>query len=140
MRMKLLQVLGVSGLILGLLLFSGPLMGPRTVDRSPEWREVGQWSGSDDPLPERMEFEIDGAPWRVAWSTMPRDPDQEPSFALTIYPADEPLEGSTEAAVTHQEGPHGGVELTSVPGWYRVEIFAAGVDWWVSVREAVPGN
>jgi hypothetical protein len=111
---------------------------PETGNRQSQigWRPVGSWSGRGDTQTES--FNIESTQWRIKWQTKGAAARGSGSFHLVVHSA---VSGRPiQDAVEHQGDGHGIAYVTEEPRLYHLVVDSSGLDWSISVQEAVVGQ
>ena len=125
-----------------LLLAAGAIGGCRSAPRAESkirligWRPIGEWSGRGDSQTES--FNIESTQWRIKWETKGAASGGTGRFHLVVHSA---VSGRPIAeAVEHQGNGQGIAYVTEDPRLYHLVIDSGGVDWFITVQEAVAGD
>ena len=108
---------------------------PEPKARQIGWRPIGTWSGRGDTQTES--FNIESTQWRIKWETKGAA-SPGASFHLMVHSA---VSGRPIADAVKQQGDgHGVAYVTEDPRLYHLVIDSGGVDWSITVEEAVAGE
>jgi hypothetical protein len=125
-----------------LLLAAGAIGGCRSAPHAESktrqigWRPIGEWSGRGDSQTES--FNIESTQWRIRWQTKGAASAGAGRFHLVVHSA---VSGRPIAeAVEHQGDGQGVAYVTEDPRLYHLVIDSSGVDWSITVQEAVAGD
>lgn len=113
----------------------GAADAPAAVTQADEvaWRPLGTWSGRGHRQTESFTSETGNL--RARWETTEADPDG--AFSLTIHSA---ISGrALERIVEHRGQGKGTAYLYEDPRVFHAVVDSAGVDWTVTIEEAVRG-
>jgi hypothetical protein len=99
------------------------------------WRPLGSWSGRGDAQTDS--FNSDSGQWRIKWETRNAEQPGPAAFRVTVHSAvsGRPL----SVAVDHNGAGHGIAYVNEDPRLFHLVIESRGLDWTVSVEEAVVG-
>jgi hypothetical protein len=100
------------------------------------WRPLGSWSGSGDVQTDS--FNIESGQWRIKWETRNERVPGVGTFRITVHSAvsGRPL----NVAVDHRGAGHDIAYVNEDPRLFHLVIESRGLDWSVSVEEAVIGS
>ncbi len=100
------------------------------------WRPLGSWSGRGDAQTDS--FDSESGQWRIKWETHNAAPSGPATFRVTVHSA---VSGRPLAvAVDHDGASHGIAYVNQDPRLFHLVIASRGLDWTVSVEEAVIGS
>jgi hypothetical protein len=128
----------VSALIFAATIAAGCKSAPKPESSHNQigWRPIGSWSGRGDEQTES--FDIGSTQWRIKWETKGAASPGAGSFHVVVHSA---VSGRPiQDAIRHQGDGRGVAYVTEDPRLYHLVIESAGVDWSVSVQEAVVGD
>ena len=113
---------------------SGPKPGPRQVTVG--WRPIASFSGHGDAQTDS--FNIESGQWRIKWVTTNEKPPGAGTFKVTVHSAvsGRPL----TVAVEHRGIGRDTAYVNEDPRLFHLVIESGGVDWSVSMEEAVIGK
>jgi len=100
------------------------------------WRPIVAFSGRGDSQTES--FDIDSTQWRIKWQTSGARSPGAGSFHVEVHSAvsGRPLE---DAVQTTGDG-HGIAYISEEPRLFELVIDSSGLDWSVSIEQAVVGQ
>jgi hypothetical protein len=124
--------------ICGLLFLSACKSPPHSEPQHTQvgWRPMASFSGRGDSQTES--FDIDSTQWRIKWQTKGQASPGAGMFHVVVHSA---VSGRPimDALQHHGDG-HGIVYVTEDPRLYHLVIESNGLDWSVTVEEAVVGT
>jgi hypothetical protein len=119
------------------LLIPGCKSAPKPQAARPQigWRPIVSFSGRGDSQTES--FDIDSTQWRIKWQTSGAASPGAGSFQVEVHSA---VSGRPLVDAVQQKGDgHGIAYVSEEPRLFELVIDSAGLDWSVSVEQAVIG-
>jgi len=106
---------------------------PQTKVRQIGWRPIQSWSGQGTTQTES--FNIESTQWRIRWATKNEKAPGTGRFHLMVHSA---VSGRPIMEAVDSKGVGSGTAyVTEDPRLYHLVIDSSGVDWSISVDEAV---
>jgi hypothetical protein len=100
------------------------------------WRPLDAWSGSGDVQTDS--FNVESGQWRIKWETRNEATPGAGTFRITVHSA---VSGRLLAvAVEHKGAGHDIAYVNEDPRLFHLVIESRGLEWAVSVEEAVIGS
>jgi hypothetical protein len=109
---------------------------PQTKQLAVGWRPVGSWSGRGDTQTDS--FNIESGTWRIKWETHNPTGPGPGTFRVMVHSA---VSGRPLALAVEHKGPgHDIAYVTEDPRLFHLVVESQGLDWSISVEEAVVGS